>query len=140
MHSPKRVVFLDLVLSLFRLNGLLIAESAPGSFVHRGLFVARDRLQSGLCLAVFPIETDVKGGTMHTVRFAQEQGRLLFCPDLSKIPKRTPMKTSGIKKLLDDGAATPYTMNNYDDVVKELERKERELFSGSVSGVQQRLF
>ncbi len=26
MHSPKRVLFLDLVLSLFRLNSLLIAE------------------------------------------------------------------------------------------------------------------
>ena len=26
MHSPKRVLFLDLVLTLFRLNGLLIAE------------------------------------------------------------------------------------------------------------------
>jgi DNA-binding MarR family transcriptional regulator len=26
VHSPKRVLFLDLVLSLFRLNGLLIAE------------------------------------------------------------------------------------------------------------------
>ena len=26
MHSPKRMLFLDLILSLFRLNGLLIAE------------------------------------------------------------------------------------------------------------------
>jgi DNA-binding MarR family transcriptional regulator len=26
LHSPKRVLFLDLVLTLFRLNGLLIAE------------------------------------------------------------------------------------------------------------------
>lgn len=26
MHSPKRMLFLDLVLSVFRLNGLLIAE------------------------------------------------------------------------------------------------------------------
>ena len=26
MHSPKRILFLDLVLSVFRLNGLLIAE------------------------------------------------------------------------------------------------------------------
>lgn len=26
MHSPKRMLFLDLVLSLFRLNGLLISE------------------------------------------------------------------------------------------------------------------
>ena len=26
MHSPKRLLFLDLVLSIFRLNGLLIAE------------------------------------------------------------------------------------------------------------------
>jgi|TARA_B100000749_G_C18404445_1_gene456268 DNA-binding MarR family transcriptional regulator len=26
MHSPKRILFLDLVLSIFRLNGLLIAE------------------------------------------------------------------------------------------------------------------
>ena len=28
MHSPKRILFLDLVLSIFRLNGLLIAEGA----------------------------------------------------------------------------------------------------------------
>ena len=135
---PKENV--DLATQIVKNNGLLIAESAPGSFVHRGLFVARDRLQSALCLAVFPIETDIKGGTMHTVGFAQEQGRLLFCPDLSQIPKRAFMKTSGIKKLIDDGAATLYTMNNYDDVIKELEKKERELFSGSTSGVQQRLF
>ena len=26
MHSPKRILYLDLVLSIFRLNGLLIAE------------------------------------------------------------------------------------------------------------------
>ena len=60
-------------------NGLLVAENAPGTFPHRGLLVARDRLQSGLSLAVFPIETDVKGGTMHTVQFAQDQNRLLYC-------------------------------------------------------------
>ena len=50
MHSPKRVVFLDLVLSLFRLNGLLIAE---GDRMTRnlGLTSARWRVIGAVALS-----------------------------------------------------------------------------------------
>ena len=50
MHSPKRVVFLDLVLSLFRLNGSLIAE---GDRMTRdlGLTSARWRVIGAVALS-----------------------------------------------------------------------------------------
>jgi len=40
LHSPKRVLFLDLVLTLFRLNGLLIAE---GDAMTKGLGLTHAR-------------------------------------------------------------------------------------------------
>jgi len=40
--------------------------------------VARDRIQSGLSFGVFVVETGIKGGTMHTVRFCKEQKRSLI--------------------------------------------------------------
>jgi len=64
-------------------SGLLIAENPPNSITYKGAFVQRDRLQSALSVAIFPIETEVQGGTMHTVRFAHEQDRLIFCPNLT---------------------------------------------------------
>jgi len=50
VHSPKRVVFLDLVLSLFRLNGLMIAE---GDRMTRnlGLTSARWRVIGAVALS-----------------------------------------------------------------------------------------
>jgi DNA-binding MarR family transcriptional regulator len=50
VHSPKRVVFLDLVLSLFRLNGLLIAEGDRMSR-NLGLTSARWRVIGAVALS-----------------------------------------------------------------------------------------
>lgn len=50
MHSPKRKVFLDLVLSLFRLNGLLIAEG-DGMTHDLGLTSARWRVIGAVALS-----------------------------------------------------------------------------------------
>jgi DNA processing protein len=61
-------------------GGLLVSERPPGASVNKRDFVRRDRIQSGLSLAVFPIQTGIAGGTLHTVKFARAQGRLLFCP------------------------------------------------------------
>jgi DNA processing protein len=58
--------------------GVLVSEYALGIGTTKGAFVARDRLQSGLSLGVFPIQTGIDGGTMHTIRFAREQKRPLF--------------------------------------------------------------
>jgi DNA processing protein len=42
--------------------------------------VQRDRLQSGMSQATIVMQTDIIGGSMHTVRFTLQQGRLLFAP------------------------------------------------------------
>jgi DNA processing protein len=78
-------------------GGLLLSElpfEAPP--VPRNL-IARDRLQSGLATAVVVAQTGVKGGTMHTARFAAEQGRPIFCP----APHGENGKSEGLRVLLE---------------------------------------
>ncbi|HEY3332002.1 MAG TPA: DNA-processing protein DprA [Capsulimonadaceae bacterium] len=60
-------------------SGCLVSEYAPNEKAQRSYFVERDRLQSALSAGVVVIETDVKGGTMHTVGFCLEQGKPLAC-------------------------------------------------------------
>ncbi len=127
-------------------NGLLVAENAPGTFPHRGLFVARDRLQSGLSLAVFPIETDVKGGTMHTVQFAQDQNRLLYCPDLESVPNYPSnfSKSRGVTQLIYEGKATAFNKSNYKNILDNLKKHKLLLWNKGgrelkIDGVQEQL-
>lgn len=87
-------------------GGCLVSEYPIGMKPARTAFAERDRIQSGLSDAVLVIETDVKGGTMHTVRFARDQHRALACiahPDkwLSE------EKTRGNQKLIADRWAKP---------------------------------
>lgn len=58
-------------------GGLLISEYAPASAMQKSYFIERDRLQSGLSQGVIVVETKSDGGTMHTARFALQQGRRL---------------------------------------------------------------
>jgi DNA processing protein len=60
-------------------GGALIAEVPPGVSPRVSSFVARNRLQTGLSVAVVVAQTGVDGGTMHTVRHAATQGRTVFC-------------------------------------------------------------
>ena len=53
-----------------------------------------------MTLAIFPIETDMKGGTMHTVKFAQEQNRLIFCPDINLLKDKYQPNFAKISKAL----------------------------------------
>jgi DNA processing protein len=61
-------------------GGALISEQPFGTRAVAQNLVDRDRLQSGMSLATFVFQTDVVGGTMHTVRFTLTQERLLFAP------------------------------------------------------------
>jgi DNA processing protein len=61
-------------------DGSLISEQSFGIPPSPRNLVQRDRLQSGLSVATFVMQTDIKGGSMHTVRFTIQQGRLLFVP------------------------------------------------------------
>lgn len=91
---------------ILRTGGCLITEYPLGTPILRSSFVERDRLQSGLSAAVLVIETDVEGGTMHTVGFAEKQDRVLAAlkhpPDQSSHPK-----VRGNEILINTGRAEP---------------------------------
>lgn len=106
-------------------SGILVSEVALGQSSFRSAFVQRDRIQSGLSLAVIPVQTDVDGGTMHTVRFAEEQQRLLFCPKPSDADLGL-KKSAGILELIRSGKARGFTGDDYPMIFSELsEHKER---------------
>jgi DNA processing protein len=61
-------------------GGALISEQRFGTAATPRNLVQRDRLQSGMSVATVVMQTGLVGGSMHTVRFALEQRRLLFAP------------------------------------------------------------
>jgi DNA processing protein len=85
-------------------NGALFSEYAPGMKPQKSSFVERDRLQSGLSDALIVVETDIKGGTMHTVGFAQKQKLTVSCLSSHPINLQNHDKIRGNKYLIDRGA------------------------------------
>lgn len=103
-------------------NGLLISEYQIGQKVQRGFYVERDRLQSAMSEGIVVIETDIVGGTMHTVEFCKRQGKVLAC---YKHPNKylNLKQTKGNQKLLDEGEALPLeSESDIDRFIAETEK------------------
>ncbi len=118
----------ELAEKILKQDGLLISEEPPGTRIIPSLFAKRDRIQSGLSLAVFAIETSIDGGTMHAVRSAEKENRPIFVPNINKIGHKdiSIEQLSGIKYLIEENKAVPYTKDNYSAVLtklKDLTRK-----------------
>jgi DNA processing protein len=96
----------DLASRLLDTGGCLVSEYPLGMAASRTAFAERDRIQSGLSHGVLVIETDIKGGTMHTVRFSRDQRRPLACV---AHPNKWlgEEKTRGNQQMIADGWATP---------------------------------
>jgi len=62
-------------------DGALVSEQRWGTPPARASFVQRNRIQTGLSVAVVVTQTGIVGGTMHTVRHAAAQGRPVFCAE-----------------------------------------------------------
>lgn len=61
-------------------GGGLLSEQLPGTLPFPGSLVARNRLQSAASFAVVVAQCGIPSGTLHTARFAIEQGRRLVVP------------------------------------------------------------
>lgn len=61
-------------------GGLVLSEFPPGHTVLPGLFVARNRLISGLSKGILVIEGAKDSGAFITARYAAEQGKDVFAP------------------------------------------------------------
>lgn len=96
----------DLADRILDCGGCLVSELPIGMKPARWTFAYRDRIQSGLSDGVLVIETDVRGGTMHTVDFSKRQRRALACIDHPP-QLRDEVQAQGNRKLIDQGSAVP---------------------------------
>lgn len=73
-------------------NGALIGELSDYATIHRGRFVERNRITSGLSLAVVVVASGKSGGTIRQAEFAQEQSRPRFMYDPGTDDGQSPEK------------------------------------------------
>jgi len=108
-------------------GGALVSEYAPGDVAYKQNFVARNRLMSGLADVVLITEAALKSGSLHTARFAQEQGKTVMA-----LPGNvTSPASEGANNLLRQGASL---VTSYSDVLHELNLKDHHLKLRAVKG------
>lgn len=98
-------------------QGIIIAELPVGSVPLGQHFPQRNRIISGLSLAVVVVEASLKSGSLITARLAVEQGREVFAvPGFPLDPR-----CMGANKLIKDGA---YLVESVDDIIQNLPNLE----------------
>ena len=70
----------DLAKRIVESGGGLISEQVPGSLPSAHTLVSRNRLQVASSEIVLAAQSGIPSGTLHTVRFALEQGKRLVVP------------------------------------------------------------
>lgn len=105
----------ELAREIVESEGCLISEYPVNSRMFKNSFVERDRLQSGLSEGLIIVETDVKGGTWHTIEYAREYGRKIGC---YKHPRKyaSEKMTKGNQILLQDKET--FGIENDDDLLR----------------------
>jgi len=94
-------------------NGVVISEMGPGMMPIPENFPLRNRIISGISLAVVVVEASEKSGSLITARWAMEQGRDVMAVPGSILTGRN----RGSHSLLKDGAKVVETA---DDILDEL--------------------
>lgn len=94
-------------------RGALVSEMPPGTSPQARHFPRRNRLVSGLSLAVIVVEAALRSGSLITARFALEQGRDVYAVPGSPLDPRA----QGANKLIKDGAPL---VENAADVIAAL--------------------
>lgn len=100
-------------------NGLLVSEYFVGAKPFRTSFVERDRIQAGLSKAIVVVETDIKGGTMHTVNYGIDYKKVV-CAYNHPIQYQSD-KSRGNQFLINNKNVIPLTdSNDIESLVNQL--------------------
>ncbi|MEO1998029.1 MAG: DNA-processing protein DprA [Planctomycetaceae bacterium] len=109
IYPPEHRALADAVTA----QGGLVSEMSSLQKPAAGLFPQRNRIISGLSLAVIIVEAGERSGSLHTARHALEQGRDVFA-----VPGRVDSWTSaGCHALIRDGVVL---VRGIDDVLESL--------------------
>ncbi len=110
LYPPENAELADRIAK----QGAVVSEYPLGRQADRMTFPYRNRIISGLSMGVLLIESDLKGGSMHTTEAAMEQGRTVFA-----LPGRidTP-GARGPHMLIKNGAKL---VESLDDILEEYE-------------------
>lgn len=100
-------------------GGCLLSEYQVGTKPFKNYFVDRDRLQSALSECVIVVETDVVGGTMHTVKYSKEQSKILACYK-HDAKYQNDKQSQGNKMLIDSNQAVALYSSESIDKLKEM--------------------
>jgi DNA processing protein len=95
-------------------QGCVVSERPPGAVARAADFPRRNRLISGLSLAVVVVEAELRSGSLITARMAGEQGREVLAVPGSPLDPRA----RGTNDLIRQGAAV---CEGIDDVLRTLE-------------------
>lgn len=68
----------NLAKKILEKDGLIVSEYPGKTKPAKFSFIQRNRITAGLSFAVLVAEAEMKSGTMHTVRFAEEQGKTIY--------------------------------------------------------------
>jgi len=83
-------------------SGALVSEVSMNAFLHRGRFVERNRITSGISDAVVIAEAVKSGGTLHQAKFALSQGKATYV--LDQVEFSSPQAKDGFNHLIGIGA------------------------------------
>jgi DNA processing protein len=104
---------------IVEMGGCLVTEVKLRETTTKKTFVERDRIQSGLSLGVIAVQSKKSGGTMHTVRFAEAQGRLVYCPR-PLVSDLYDNRYEGILALVAAGRARAFDAEDYPSLASEM--------------------
>jgi DNA processing protein len=120
LHKIYPASHQNLARNIVQQGGALMTEYEDGADVYKTNFVARNRIVAGISAAVLITEAALKSGSLHTARFALEQGI-----DVLAVPGNITSPTSeGTNNLIKSGA-TPITCA--DDVLHALGLRPQKL-------------
>ena len=110
IYPPEHAGLYDRLIA----KGCVVSERPPGAIARASDFPRRNRLISGLSLAVVVVEAELRSGSLITARMAGEQGREVLAVPGSPLDPRA----KGTNDLIRQGAAV---CEGIDDVLRALE-------------------